>query len=144
MCRNPSAAPLGGGFANPSFMGQSGISAHHPWGIAGSAETPCGFVRDWRGDSLQHVAKNRGGPACPLVGILWRPAAPPPMAQLDEETALLPLVLDAQTSEQAAQILDALAILAAAEDQQLLLLALDDLGDGCEPIEPAPSRMEDT
>jgi hypothetical protein len=66
------------------------------------------------------------------------------MAQLDEETALLPLVLDAQTSEQAAQILDALAILAAAEDQQLLLLVLDDLGDGCEPIEPAPSRMEDT
>jgi hypothetical protein len=66
------------------------------------------------------------------------------VAQLDEETALLPLVLDAQTSEQAAQILDALAILAAAEDQQLLLLVLDDLGDGCEPIEPAPSRMEET
>jgi hypothetical protein len=66
---------------------------------------------------------------------------PPPMAQLDEETALLPLVLDEQTNEQATQILDALAILAAAEDQQLLLL---DLGDGCEPIEPALSRMEDT
>ena len=66
------------------------------------------------------------------------------MAQLDEETALLPLVLDAQINEQAAQILDALAILAAAEDQQLLLLVLDDLGDGCEPIEPAPSRMKDT
>ena len=71
-------------------------------------------------------------------------SSPPPVAQLDEETALLPLVLDAQTSEQAAQILDALAILAAAEDQQLLLLVLDDLGDGCEPIEPAPSRMEET
>jgi hypothetical protein len=66
------------------------------------------------------------------------------MAQLDEEAALLPLVLDAQINEQAAQILDALAILAAAEDQQLLLLLLDDLGDGCEPIEPAPSRMKDT
>lgn len=66
------------------------------------------------------------------------------MAQLDGEAALLPLVLDAQISAQAAQILDALAILAAAEDQQLLLLALDVLGDGCEPIEPAPSRMKDT
>jgi hypothetical protein len=64
------------------------------------------------------------------------------MAQLDEETALLPLVLDEQSIEQAAQILDALAELAAAEDQQLLVLA--DLGDGCEPIEPALSRMEDT
>ncbi len=66
------------------------------------------------------------------------------MAPLDEETALLPLVLDEQTNEQAAQILDALAILAAAEDQQLLALVLDDLGDGCEPIEPAPSRMGNT
>ena len=40
-------------------------------------------------------------------------------------------------------LLDALAVLAAAEDQQLLLL-LADLGDGCEPIEPAPPRMKDT
>jgi hypothetical protein len=66
------------------------------------------------------------------------------MAQLDEETALLPLVLDEQTNEQVAQILDALAILAAAEDQQLLALVLADLGDGCEPIEPALPRMENT
>lgn len=109
--------------------------------MAGNAETPCGFLR------------NRGGTPCNTLqemgGVRWRESSgnqqlPPPMAQLDEEAALLPLVLDAQTNEQAAQILDALAILAAAEDQQLLLLVLDDLGDGCEPIEPAPSRMKDT
>ena len=92
---------------------------------------------------MQHAAKNRGGSGLSAGGNPLETSSSPPMAQLDGEAALLPLVLDAQTSAQAAQILDALAILAAAEDQQLLLLALDDLVDGFEPIEPAPSRMED-
>ena len=101
------------------------------------------FRAESRGDSLQHVARN-GGVSAGGNHLETSSSPPPPVAQLDGETALLPLVLDAQTSEQAAQILDALAALAAAEDQQLLLLVLDDLGDGCEPIEPAPSRMEET
>jgi hypothetical protein len=60
------------------------------------------------------------------------------LADLGDDSMAL---LDALAADPS-PLLDAIA-LAVAEDQQLLLL-LADLGDGCEPIEPAPSRMENT
>jgi len=83
--------------------------------------------------------------------MLWRPAAPPPppMALLDE-LADQPTIstLDALAADPdfSFLLLDALAVLAVAEDQQLLLLDLRGIGleDPCEPIEPPSSRMEQT
>ena len=77
-------------------------------------------------------------------------SSPPPMALLDE-LADQPTIstLDALAADPdfSFLLLDALAVLAVAEDQQLLLL-LDlrgiGLEDPCEPIEPPSSRMEHT
>jgi hypothetical protein len=61
------------------------------------------------------------------------------LADLGDDSMAL---LDALAADPS-PLIDAIA-LAAAEDQQLLLLVLDDMGDGCEPIEPALPRMENT